>query len=103
MPWIDACATEDIEKEDVIRFDHGTQSYAIFHGVDGAFYCTDGICTHEHAHLSDGLVMDYEIECPKHNGLFDYRTGKAKRAPVCVDLATYPTKVAADRVLVDLP
>ena len=47
--------------------------------------------------------MDYEIECPKHNGLFDYRTGRAKRPPVCVDLVTYPTKVAADRVLVDLP
>lgn len=103
MPWIDACATDDIEEEDVIGFDHCAQSYAIYHGVDGVFYCTDGICTHERADLSDGLVMVYEIECPKHNGLFDYRTGTAKRAPVCVDLATYPAKVEAGRVLVDLP
>ncbi|MFA3916743.1 MocE family 2Fe-2S type ferredoxin [Ruegeria hyattellae] len=102
MPWIDACATDDIDEEDVIRFDHGAKSYAIYHGVDGEFYCTDGICTHEHAHLSEGLVLDFEIECPKHNGLFDYRTGKAKRAPVCVDLVTYPTKVETGRVLVDL-
>ena len=30
--------------------------------------------------------MDHIIECPKHNGRFDYRTGEAKRAPVCVNL-----------------
>ncbi len=103
MPWTHACMSEDVEEEDVIRWDNGSQTYAIYHGVDGAFYCTDGICTHEHTHLSDGLVMDFEIECPKHNGLFDYRSGKAKRAPVCVDLKTYATKVEDGRVMVDLP
>ena len=102
MPWIDACATEDIDEEDVVRWDHGDRTFAIYHGVDGAFYCTDGLCTHEQIHLCDGLVMDFEIECPKHNGVFDFRSGKALRAPVCVDLATYPVKVEGDRVLVML-
>jgi nitrite reductase/ring-hydroxylating ferredoxin subunit len=27
------------------------------------------------------MVMDYEIECPKHSGIFDIRTGEAKRLP----------------------
>lgn len=103
MPWIDACAIDDIDEEDVIPFAHGAKHFAIYHGIDGNFYCTDGICTHEHAHLSDGLVMDFEIECPKHNGIFDYRTGKAKRAPACVDLGIYATKVEDGRVMVDLP
>lgn len=40
--------------------------------------CTDGLCTLEKVHLSDGLVMEYKIECPKHNGVFDYRTGDAR-------------------------
>jgi 3-phenylpropionate/trans-cinnamate dioxygenase ferredoxin subunit len=44
--------------------------------------------------------MDYVIECPKHNGQFDYRTGAAKRAPVCVNLNTYPAKAEGGRVLV---
>ncbi|NNE89899.1 MAG: Rieske 2Fe-2S domain-containing protein [Silicimonas sp.] len=102
MPWIDACAAEDIDEEDVLRWDHEGRTFAIYHGADGAFYCTDGLCTHEQVHLADGLVMDFEIECPKHNGLFDYRSGKALRAPVCVDLNTYPTKVEGDRVFVAL-
>lgn len=100
MAWIEACGSDEIETEDVIRWDHAGHTYAIYHGIDGAFYCTDGLCTHEREHLTDGLVMDYDIECPKHNGLFDYRTGKAKRAPVCVDLKTYPVKLDAGRILV---
>ncbi len=47
--------------------------------------------------------MDYVIECPKHNGRFDYRTGKGLRAPVCVDLQTYPAKAEGGRVLVQVP
>jgi 3-phenylpropionate/trans-cinnamate dioxygenase ferredoxin subunit len=38
------------------------------------------------------------IECPKHNGRFNYKTGEVKRAPVRVALQTYPTKVEAGRV-----
>ena len=102
MPWVKACETDDIDEEDVIRWDHEDRTFAIYHGVDGKFYCTDGLCTHEHVHLSDGLVMDHEIECPKHNGLFDYRTGEALRAPVCVNLNTYETKVEGGQVLVML-
>ena len=46
--------------------------------------------------------MDYIIECPKHNGVFDYRTGEALGAPVCVNLNTYPVKVEAGTVFVDV-
>jgi 3-phenylpropionate/trans-cinnamate dioxygenase ferredoxin subunit len=53
-------------------------------------------------HLADGLVMDYVIECPKHNGQFDYRTGEALRAPVCVNLNTYRVKVENGRVLIEV-
>ena len=53
-------------------------------------------------HLADGLVMDHLIECPKHNGQFDYRTGEAKRAPVCINLKTYPVKVEGGRVFIEV-
>ena len=100
--WIDACAEDDIEIEDLIRFDHDGRSFAIYRSPDGDFFCTDGLCTHENVHLEDGLVMDYVIECPKHNGQFDYRTGEALRAPVCVNLATYPVKREAGRIWIEV-
>ena len=102
MPWIEACTTDEIEQEDVIRFDHAGRTYAVYHSPDGEFFCSDGLCTHEKVHLADGLVMDYEIECPKHNGSFDYRTGEAINPPVCVNLKTYPVKVDNDTVLIEL-
>jgi 3-phenylpropionate/trans-cinnamate dioxygenase ferredoxin subunit len=100
--WVDACAADDIEPEDVIRYDLGERTYAIYRTEDDRYFATAGLCTHEQVHLADGLVMGSIIECPKHNGRFDFRTGAAKGAPVCVDLATYPVKVEGGRVLVNL-
>lgn len=102
MNWVRACATDDIEPEDVIRFDHGGHSYAIYRSEDDAWYATDGLCTHQQIHLADGLVMGTVIECPKHNGRFNYKTGRALGAPVCVDLRTYPVRVEGDGVLIDV-
>ncbi|KAB2866367.1 MAG: Rieske 2Fe-2S domain-containing protein [Bauldia sp.] len=98
--WIEACAVDAVEPEDVIRFDHGGRTFAIYRSPDEEFFATDGICTHEHAYLTDGLVLDDIVECPKHNGRFDYRTGEAKGAPVCVNLKTYPVKVDAGKVFI---
>lgn len=73
MSWISACRLDDIEQEGVIRFDHGGRTYAVYRSPEDEVFCTDGLCSHEAIHLADGLVMDYEIECPKHSGAFDYR------------------------------
>ncbi len=100
--WIEVCGLDAIAAEDVMRFDHGGQTFAIFRSPDDKYYATDGLCTHEKIHLADGLVMDEIIECPKHNGRFDYRTGAAKGAPVCVNLKTYPVKIEAGKVLIDI-
>ncbi|MBG6210850.1 3-phenylpropionate/trans-cinnamate dioxygenase ferredoxin subunit [Labrenzia sp. EL_126] len=100
--WIEACAADEVENEDLIRFDHGSRTFAIYRSPDDEYFCTDGLCTHEEVHLSDGLVMDHIIECPMHNGQFDYRTGEARRAPACVALKTYPVKVENETVFIDL-
>jgi 3-phenylpropionate/trans-cinnamate dioxygenase ferredoxin subunit len=100
--WVDACAADEIDEEDVIRFDHGGRTFALYRSPDDEYFATDGLCTHEKVHLSGGLVMDDVIECPKHNGRFNYRTGEALAAPVCVNLKTYPVKVEAGRVLIQL-
>jgi 3-phenylpropionate/trans-cinnamate dioxygenase ferredoxin component len=100
--WIEACGMEDVAAEDVIRFDHAGRTFAIYRSPDGKFFATDGLCTHEKVHLADGLVMDNIIECPKHNGRFDYRTGEAKGAPVCINLRIYPAKVEAGKVMIDI-
>jgi 3-phenylpropionate/trans-cinnamate dioxygenase ferredoxin subunit len=99
--WIPVCRVDDIEAESVIRFDHDGATYAIYRSPDDRYFATSGLCTHEKVHLADGFVMDELVECPKHNGLFDYTTGEARGAPVCIDLRTYETKVEAGTVFID--
>jgi len=100
--WVEACAADDVELEDVIRFDHGGRTFAIYRSPDDHYFATDGLCTHERAHLAGGLVTDNIIECPKHNGRFDYKTGEAKRVPARVKLKTYPVKVDAGKIFIQI-
>jgi 3-phenylpropionate/trans-cinnamate dioxygenase ferredoxin component len=100
--WIKALGAEDVANEDVARFDHAGKTYAIYRSPDDKYYATDGLCTHEKIHLCDGLVMDNIIECPKHNGRFDYTNGLAMGAPVCINLKTYQVKVEGGDIYIDV-
>ena len=99
--WIEVGPTDSIEEEDLIRFDHGDRTLCIYRLSDG-FYATDGICTHETVHLEDGLVMDDEIECPMHQGVFNIKSGEAISPPACDDLKTYPVKVDNNKIFVKI-
>ncbi len=99
--WHRVGPADDIDEEDVMRFDLGEKTFAIYNTEDG-FYATDGLCTHEDQHLADGLVIDDIIECPLHQGRFHIPSGKAKSAPVCIDLKTYPTQVVDGNIFIQL-
>ena len=88
--WIEVCSAQDLGPADVIRFDHGKKTYALYRDERGALFATDGICTHGNTHLADGLVKGSIIECPKHNGRFNLADGSPARPPICRGLATYP-------------
>ena len=97
-----ACATTDVNREDPNRFDHGQHTFCIYHAPDGDFLATDGLCSHEKVHPGDGLVMDHTVECPRHNALFDFRTGEAIRAPACGYLRTFAVKVGGTHVHIEI-
>ncbi len=99
--WILACATDDIDEEDLIRFDHGDKTYCIYNTPKG-FYATAGNCTHEEEHLEFGMVIGTVIECPLHQGRFDIPSGRALSAPVCVNLKTYAVKIENGDIYIQL-
>jgi 3-phenylpropionate/trans-cinnamate dioxygenase ferredoxin component len=99
--WIDAGAADSILPDDVRPFDHDGKYYALYRTADDRYFATDGLCTHEYAELADGFVQGTIIECPLHNGRFDFTTGEAKGAPACVNLQTYPVKIEGGRILID--
>ena len=100
--WIDICALGEIEEEDVHRFEHGGAVYlAARDDCDGVFV-VDGLGTHEKVELANGFVFGCVLECPRHQGRFDLRDGRPCGGPVTEGLKTYPTRVQAGRVHVQL-
>ena len=94
--WVEVCPVKELPAGDVIRFDFKGYTYAVYRTAENSYYATDGICTHGHAHLSEGLVIGGQIECAKHNGRFSIIDGSVKRPPVCVSLKTYEVKTEND-------
>ena len=99
--WNFVSEAESLEIEDIVRFDHNDRTFCIYLLEDG-FYTTDGLCTHESVHLEDGLIIDGEIECPLHQGVFDIKSGKTVSPPPCDNLKTYSTKVDDDKVYIEI-
>jgi 3-phenylpropionate/trans-cinnamate dioxygenase ferredoxin component len=99
--WILVGPLSSLDDEEVTRFDHDGHSLAIYRIGEKA-YATDDFCTHEKARLSEGLLLDCVIECPKHNGRFDIRDGRALSAPARIDLQTYEVKIDEGIVYVQL-
>lgn len=100
--WIEVCAATDLGPADVIRFDHGKKTYALYRDAGGRLYATDGICTHGNTHLADGLVKGKIIECPKHNGRFNLADGSPARPPICRGLATFPIEERNGRLCLNV-
>jgi MocE subfamily Rieske [2Fe-2S] domain protein len=100
--WVKVCAGVQLGRADVIRFDHGQRTFAVYRDAEEQLYATDGVCTHGNTHLSDGLVVGNMIECAKHNGRFNLVDGSPARAPICRGLVTYPVEERAGQVHVNV-
>ncbi len=99
---VDLGPTAGFTEGKVVRIDHGGSTYALYCLAHDDFALTDGLCTHAGTHLADGHLEGCLIECPKHNGRFDVRTGEPKRRPAMVPLQSYRVMVVDGRIIADL-
>jgi nitrite reductase/ring-hydroxylating ferredoxin subunit len=97
--WHFAGMAGDFEDEDIEQIRVGPLAIAVYR-AKGQFYATQDLCTHEHAYLSDGVLIDCVVECPFHQGRFDVRDGEALSAPVFFPLKTYPLKIVDGKIYV---
>lgn len=100
--WQRVASTSDVTEDEPLAVRVGEHPIALYR-VDGTFYATHDICTHEFASLSEGFVEGDAIECPLHAGKFHIPTGKALAAPVTEDLRTYDVKIVDDKIYVAVP
>ena len=59
-------------------------------------------CSHEEFPLSEGEVVDGEVECILHGARFDLRTGKPKALPAVMPVRAYECRVENGEIQVRL-
>ena len=70
--------------------------------VQGTIFATQDVCTHDGGTLGDGELFEDEIECPRHGGRFNVRTGAVTALPPMFPIKTYPVKVEGEEIHVAL-
>ncbi len=86
------------------RVDAGDATFVVARLGPTEYRVADGLCSHGRAHLADGVLVGCEVECPRHNGRFDLRTGRATRRPATDPVAVHPVTVDDGRLrLTDRP
>ena len=64
------------------------------------FFAVGAACTHYHAPLANGLLVEDTVRCPMHHACFSLRTGEALRAPALDPIDTWRVEMLADKVYV---
>ena len=100
--WVRVAVIDDIAPGSALGVTVGDLNLAIYHLDDGRVFCTDNVCTHAFALLTDGWMEGTTIECPLHAGQFDVCTGKGLGAPIEEDLKPFPVKVEDGQVFVEI-
>ena len=65
-----------------------------------ALFAVGAYCTHYHAALVDGLVIDNTVRCPWHHACFSLRTGEALRPPALSQLPCFSVEQTAGKIFV---
>lgn len=101
MSWVDGTSAS-LPDETVVQIGDGVTTAALAR-ADGAWFALDVWCTHAECPLTDGWVEGRALRCACHGALFDLATGEPLEGPADEPVRTYPTRVVASRVEVELP
>ncbi len=94
------CDAAEVSDDTPVRVEHDGQDYAVF-SHDGAYYVTQDLCTHGPGNLSEGFVEGCEVECPFHQGRFNFITGEPASPPCTEALRTWAVTVADGKICIN--
>jgi 3-phenylpropionate/trans-cinnamate dioxygenase ferredoxin subunit len=100
--WHDVTAEGDISPGGFALLETDDLTAAVFN-VDGTLYAIEDVCTHDGAELAGGPVVGDQVVCPRHGARFCLRTGRALTPPAYAAVQTFPVRVHAGRIEVELP
>ena len=97
--FIDACAVESIPEKCAAIVSIRGERVAIFK-YDGKVSAISNVCRHQNGPLGEGKIIDGCVTCPWHGYQYLPETG-ASPPPFTEKVATFKTRIADGRVLID--
>jgi nitrite reductase/ring-hydroxylating ferredoxin subunit len=114
--YLRVCDESTLKDGDIMGFDyqanvdnssHKANKRLLIAKIGGKIYATDGICTHQYADLSMGILNEDEktVTCPLHLSAFSLEKGIPLNPPAEEPLRTYEVIVKPEDggVYVSLP
>ncbi|MEW6677115.1 MAG: non-heme iron oxygenase ferredoxin subunit [Pseudomonadota bacterium] len=101
MAWVSLAQVGELEPKQMKRAEVQGRRLLLVNG-DGEFFCVDEMCSHEDYSLWFGCIKGKSIKCSLHGSYFDLATGKPLNEPADCPIRTYPTKVEAGQIWVDV-
>lgn len=71
--------------------------------VGDVVYACGNVCTHRGGPLSEGKLNGTRLACPWHGWMYDIRTGQCVFPGRGASVPSYPVRLEADQILVELP
>lgn len=102
MAWLTVAGTNEIQAGDFIQVDTGTL-YILICNVNGQLYAIEDQCTHDGSSMATGCLEGDQIICPRHGARFCLRSGAALTPPAYDAVQTFPVRINANQIEVDLP
>ncbi len=99
MEYYNVAKIGDIKNYQVKQYTVNGQRIVLAN-VEGTYFATQDLCTHDGGPLGEGELIDHEIECPRHGGRCDVRTGEVTALPPMFPIKTFPVRIQGDEVQV---
>ena len=101
MNWIAVTKADNIPPREGRAVTVRGAEIAIFH-LEDRFLSIENKCPHKGGPLCDGIVTGTKVVCPLHGQRFDLETGMPVLASQPGCLATFPTRVEAGVIFVNV-
>jgi 3-phenylpropionate/trans-cinnamate dioxygenase ferredoxin subunit len=102
MSFIPMITEKDLILNKISLFNQKGLNLGIVKTTQGVFAFED-VCTHDGEAISEGILEDCKLTCPRHSAEFDLKTGEALCMPATEPLPVFPIRIIDGMVEVDLP
>lgn len=99
--WVDIAAAAELPPGRRLQVDARGVAVLVVN-ISGELLAVEDVCTHDGTPLDEGEIIGEEVICPRHGARFCLRTGKALCPPAYEPIATFPVRVEAGRVQVQI-